>query len=317
MKQLNLNYILSKFFAYAGSPVLKKNSNVYNASCNICREGHSWLKKQRLFFYPQTKTFYCFNCSTGMSALQYISKSSGLSYDEIFAESDNSDFSREIQTESFSKTKKSTPQTLPHDSISLLKNEQVLNYYRNNKFVTQSLEYIKKRRLDKAINRPSNFYISLTDYVHQNRLIIPFLDLKNKITFYQSRSLMNEVPKYLSKLNAEKTLYGINNIDPDFEYIFLFEGPIDAMFVKNGIAVGGLNLTTSQQKQLNQFPFHEKIWILDNPKIDIASREVISNLVLSGQKVFKWNNTHKDFNDWATAEELNFIDPNVILNNIY
>jgi hypothetical protein len=318
MKSLNLNYILSKFYSVAGSPVFRKSAGVYNASCNICREGKNWLKKQRLFFYPKTKTFHCFNCSKTWNAVGYISESTGLSFQEILDESKSYDVSFEIKIDNRDKNLKSKKNpTLPHDSISLLNNDQIVNYYNNNKHVRRALAYIQERRLNTAINKPLNFYISLTDYIHQNRLIIPFLDQNKKIIFYQSRTLKDEIPKYLGKYNSEKSLYGIENIDPSFEYIFLFEGPIDAMFVKNGVAMGGLTLSDFQKKQLSLFPFHEKIWILDNPKIDESAKNAITNLILDKQKVFKWFNEFKDLNEWAVSMKIDSIDPQLILNSLY
>ena len=316
MGALNLNYILTKFFSVAGNPILRKHTGIYNASCNICREGKSWLKKQRLFFYPKTKSFYCFNCNKSWSAMNYIAESTGMSQVEILAECKSQDISFEIKIENKQPRKKETP-TLPHDCISLLNNPQILKFYKNNKIVRKALDYIKERRLDLSINKPLNFYISLTDYYHQNRLIIPFLDQKNKITYYQSRSLNNDLPKYLGKYNCEKSLFGINNIDPNFEYIFLFEGPIDAMFIKNGVAIGGLNMSNFQSQILSSFPFHQKIWILDNPKIDKSAHEAITNLLLKKEKVFKWFNEYKDLNEWAVSEKLSNIDPKIVISSLY
>jgi len=48
---------------------------------------------------------------------------------------------------------------------------------------------IKSRRLDTAINRPDNLYASLTDKVHKNRLVIPFINEKEEIEFYQTRTV--------------------------------------------------------------------------------------------------------------------------------
>ena len=316
MKSLNLNYITSKFFSVAGQPTLCKSSGTYKASCNICREGKSWLKKQRLFFYPKTKTFHCFNCNKSWSAINYIIESTDQSYSDILAESNSYDLAKEIKIE-FKKEKIKTAASLPHDSISLLNNKEIINFYKNNKNVNKAISYIKNRRLDTAINRPLNFYISLTDYIHQNRLIIPFLDQNKKIIFYQSRSLNEEIPKYLGKYNSEKSLFGIDKVDPKLEYIFLFEGPIDSMFIKNGVAIGGLTMSDFQRKQLTMFPFHQKIWILDNPKIDKSSQETITKLLLNKEKVFKWTNNFKDVNDWVVSDELNQIDPEEILKSLY
>ena len=53
---MNLNevipqeYIVEKFYQYAGYPKYKKLTNVYEGGCPICREGKSWNKKRRLYY---------------------------------------------------------------------------------------------------------------------------------------------------------------------------------------------------------------------------------------------------------------------------
>ena len=88
--------------------------------------------------------------------------------------------------------------------------------------------------------------------------------------------------------------------------------------VHNGVAVAGLTLTETQEKQLAQFYFHNKIWVLDNPKMDETAKNNIVKLLERKEKVFKWpDKPYKDFNDWAIAENLNEISYNFILGNLY
>jgi hypothetical protein len=71
----------------------------------------------------------------------------------------------------------------------------------------------------------------------RNRLhgFVDDYDENGKIIFYQTRAIYkkDETPaKYLSKVGGNKSIYGISNIDQNIDYLFMFEGPIDAMFVK-------------------------------------------------------------------------------------
>jgi hypothetical protein len=111
----------------------------------------------------------------------------------------------------------------------------------------------------------------------------------------------------------------MDRVDPTFPYIFIFEGPIDAMFVKNGVSSAGLSLTEAQKQQLLEFPFHEKIWVLDNPRFDDAASKKIKELILDRQKVFKWPSSmsYKDFNEMAMFEEIDSIEPKTIIDNLY
>ncbi len=318
MNQIPSNYLLEKFYTYAGAPSYNKFTKVYCGSCPVCREGKSWLKKKRLFFYPTTNSFYCFNCTKSWNSYTWLYAVTGMTKDEIHAEVRSGDSSRDISQE-INKKKTFTRQqmVLPHDSINLNELQQRL-YYGSNKYVKAALEYIEKRKLNTAINKNPAYYISLTDNFHANRLCIPYYDTDKKIVFYQTRSLDGTEPRYLNKIGCDKTLFGIDRIDPSLDYIFLFEGPIDAMMVKNGIAVAGLTLTESQEKQLAQFPFHQKIWVLDNPKMDKTASDSTKKITLDGEKVFRWlDKPYKDFNEWAVAENLNEIDYNIIIENLY
>jgi hypothetical protein len=311
------SFILNKFYTYSHNPTYKKFDGVYNAGCPICKEGKSLGKKKRLFFYPKTKSFYCFNCSKSWNAINWISEVSNSDIDEIKQEIiENSDSSEVLFNKTTSDLKRK-PQHLPFDSINLSDNNQ-LSFYNNNQQVKKCLSYVKERKLDIAINKCKNYYFSISDFVHKNRLCLPFYDEK-EIVFYQTRCLDDSNPKYLGKSGAEKSVFNISNIDSDLEYIFLTEGPIDSMFIKNGVGIAGLNITALQKKQLSRYPFHKRIWILDNPRIDDSSMKKTQELLEMKETVYFWSldNKYKDLNEWCVKDDINQIDYNIIINNLY
>ena len=316
MMELSDSYILNALYTFAGSPTLNKYDGTYNCGCPICHEGKNWGKKKRLFYYPSTKSFYCFNCSESWTAKRWIHLVTGQSYAEMLAEDSEKEFSKDIL--SGPTIKKATLPSLPYDSVNLTDSIQQY-YYRNNRWACKGLECIQNRRLDTAINSCNTFYMSFTDKFHKNRLIIPFKDSCGKIVFYQTRSLDGSDPRYLGKVGHDKTVFGIDRIDPEFEYIFIFEGPIDSMFVKNGVALAGLTMSDIQRQQLAEFPFHKKIWILDNISVvkDEETKDKVLKLLNSSEMVYKWNNSYKDMNDWAIDKGLDEIDYQLIINNLY
>jgi hypothetical protein len=172
-------------------------------------------------------------------------------------------------------------------------------------------------------------WLSLSDFVHKNRLVLPFYDLDNTIAFYQSRVVISteKLPKYLSKTGSQKTLFNINRIDPDIDHIFIFEGPIDACFVKNGVAVAGIqensdsSMNSKQKSQLQKFPLHSKVWVLDSQWQDRASNIKTKNLIEQGEAVFIWPEEYgkrfKDTNDMAVGLGINEIPYKFILDNTY
>jgi len=309
-------YVIQKLFSYAHDPTFHAYSKQYNAGCPVCKEGKHLGRKKRLYYYTKTNTFFCFNCNKGWSAYMWLKDACKLSYKEIQDDIITGNYRVDISNK-IPLIEKNITQLLPFDSINLSDSSQT-SYYQNDVYVKKALDLLKDRRLNTAVNRPSTFYISIKDYIHKNRLCIPFYSLNGDVSFYQTRSLDNTFPKYLNKLNSEKSLYGINKISTKFDYIFIFEGPIDAMFVENGVAVTGLNITDKQEAELNAFPFHKKIWVLDNQNIDQAAKEKTEKLLSNNSSVFIWpNNINcKDFNELAILLKQDSISHKFILNHV-
>lgn len=309
-------YIIQKLFSFAYNPTFHKSSGQYNAGCPICKEGKSNGRKKRLYFYIKSNSFYCFNCNKSWSALSWLKEAGRLTAKDIQHEITNGNYRVDLTERIFSVKTETFNQSLPYDSINLDDKTQLQSYISNNS-VSQAVKLIKDRRLNTAINRPKSFYLSTKDFTHKNRLCIPFYDKSHNITFYQTRSLDESSPKYLSKLNADKSLYGINSVDLSVDYIFIFEGPIDSMFVKNGVAATGLRLTQKQKNELDQFTFHKKIWVLDNQNVDAAAKQKTEELLNNNTSVFIWpkNIKCKDFNELAILLNQDSISHKFILNN--
>jgi hypothetical protein len=311
------SFLLKKFYTYSYSPTYKKTDGVYNAGCPVCKEGTSFGKKKRLFFYPKTQTFYCFNCSKSWGGLFWVSEVSNTSINDIKQEILSDSNSDEILFKNPSNFLCKKKQDLPFDSINLSDSSQ-LDYFNNNEHIKRCISYIEERKLNTAINKCENYFTSFKDFTHKNRLCIPFYEGK-KILFYQTRCLEGKFPKYLSKSGGEKSVFNINNVDEDLGYIFITEGPLDSMFIKNGVSIAGLNITELQQKQLCKFPFHKKIWILDNPYVDETAKNKIQELLLKKQHVYMWplGNKNKDFNEWCINDNTNEINYKDIINSLY
>tara|TARA_R110002051_G_scaffold38288_1_gene81623 strand:- start:260 stop:640 length:381 start_codon:yes stop_codon:yes gene_type:complete len=109
--------------------------------------------------------------------------------------------------------------------------------------------------------------------------------------------------------------------------LFIFEGPIDAFFIKNGVAIAGINENSSnnftdiQKQQLLPFKFHTKIWLLDSQWLDKPSHKKTSSLIDNGENVFIWpesyGNKFKDFNDMCIALKIDEIPINFVLDNTF
>jgi hypothetical protein len=316
--ELPESLIVQYFYQYSGYPEYNKSSRTYQACCPICREGKSWGKKKRLFFIPENSQIFCHNCQRNWTPFSWIEEVSGKSYYEIILEVEDNYSNINLDEKSKNPIKKNN--ILPYNSINLFDNNELL-YYKNNKTINDALNFIKNRRLNTAINK-TDLFISLKDFTYKNRICIPFKDLNSKIIFYQCRSLYktdeSSGRKYISKLNEDKSVFNIDKVDIEYPYIFLFEGPIDSMFVKNGVGIAGLTLTETQNNQLSKFLFHKKIWVLDNQRNDEASNKKTKELIKKGESVFIWPkelSKYKDLNELCIDLKKDQIKPEFFIKN--
>lgn len=311
-------YIIHKFYQYAGYPKYKKSTNVYEGGCGICKEGNSWGRKRRLYFLVKENVICCHNCGWYGSPIDWVREVTGMSWREIYQETEDYDMLPDQQNDQSERTFE-TPD-LPQDCINMFDSHQ-LRYYGDNQIVKRCLDMIASRRLDTAVNKPKALYLSLTDKTHKNRLIIPFYNVDGKVSHYQTRKLLaDNTPKYLSKTNNEKTLFNVDRLnDPD--HIFIFEGPVDSFFVRDSVAVAGiqdngnLSLTSSQHKQLDRFILSKRVWVLDN---DATGRSKSEKLLQRGESVFIWPrelSQFKDMNDLCIHTNRDEISRGFILKN--
>lgn len=317
-------YVTQKFFMYGGRAKYIKQKDAYNSACPVCREGKSWTKKRRLYYFPKENFLLCFNCNQSWQPDNWVKRVSGMSWQQIKEELEAGHFNSidAILKTSNTPLKNTNTEILPYDSINLLDAQQ-LDYYRKDKIVREALNFIDRRRLNSAINRPSKLFISLKDFVHKNRLIIPYEDPDHQIRFYQSRALFpkdEEMAKYLGKFNAEKTIFGLNNVKSEPNTLLFFEGAIDSMFVTNGLGMSGIRLTEHQHKLLAKYMFWDKIWVLDNDTKNPDVKKQYLELITEGAKIFIWPKKFaqfKDVNEVCCKLKLDKINPEFFIRNAY
>ena len=241
--ELNQEFLLETFYSYCKRPLHKKYQNVFNAECPVCKEGKSTGRSRRLFYFPLKNYLYCHNCSKSWKPFEWVKEVTSLTIPEILKRNKlkaEGGIQLDIKTV-LEPTKEVVIEDLPTESIDLTDSSQI-SFYEADVFVNLALECCIKRRLFTAVNTCNKFFISLNDKVHKNRLVIPFYR-DHKIACYQTRALTDkQFPKYLTKF-GEKEVFGIDNIKSEIPYIFIFEGPIDSMFVQNGIATAALTAT--------------------------------------------------------------------------
>jgi hypothetical protein len=263
---------------------------------------------------------FCHNCGWSSKPYKWIRELSGLTHKEIEDEIKSGDF----DYQDLFKILEEKPQevgkkhTLPINCINLFDPLQRA-HHAGNKIVEGVYAYLSKRRLETAVNKPDALYVSLDDFIHKNRLVIPFKDSRGDIVFYQSRKVFDwdDIDHYISKKNGDKNLFGIDKISAEYDMIPIFEGPIDSFFVKNSLALGGITeksdsiMTFAQQQEMDTLSFYDVVYVLDSQWIDKTARDKTAILLKMGHKVFIWpeklGKRFKDFNEMCIHLQLNEI----------
>ena len=331
VKELPTEYVTRKFYSLGNNPTYHKGNGSYNCGCPICHEGKSWGKKHRCWWLPDQNLIYCFNCGKGYTPYSWIKEAGNLSFQDIKREVLGGEYNivnlDKTDEELIQEEKDDDILGIPYDSVNLL---EFLDGS-SDSVIHKAVKYLKSRRLDTAVNCPDKLYLSHKDYTHGDRIIFPFFDAYGKIPFFQSRAFggtdneIMENVRYLSKVGAEKSVFNLDKVRGDISDIFVFEGPIDACFVINGVAVAGVSkgdskdLTNLQRQQLSAFSLtHRIVWCLDNQHKDETSREKTDKLLQQGECVFIWPEDvdYKDFNEWCISEGKDEIPIEVIQKNV-
>ena len=81
---------------------------------------------------------------------------------------------------------------------------------------------------------------------NDRRLVIPFHDKQGNLTGFQGRALGDSKIRYITikLMDDVPRLFGLNKIDEN-EKVYVFEGPIDSMFIPNSIAVASSSLESA------------------------------------------------------------------------
>lgn len=289
--------------------------------CPFCGDSKKSLKKMRGYFYKNLKNPYykCFNgdCEISYSAFMFVAKLENKSIQEIMKEFYLTLNPSKLKRVMIHNDEKPILQEKQKQKIEL---DYIPSNWHNINNHTSALEYLNNRKFFNAPNLPKNWNLYFN--IWNNRIVFPWLR-NNKLIYYQERTIQNEEPKYLFPPSSEKEIFNLDNIDSSFPFIFYTEGMMDSIYIKNGIAIGGITLTEYQKDILHTYtPTAEIIFFSQNYWKDEATRKKIFKLYKSHPqlKLIKWsrNNPYKDINDEIikTNDINKYYDINYLKNNL-
>ena len=127
----------------------------------------------------------------------------------------------------------------------------------------------------------------------EGRIVIPFLDRKNKIVAIQGRSLNNDGIRYITiKTHDDASrIYGLHRLTKTYQRIYTVEGPFDSLFLPNCVALAGSDIPAG-------FPVDKTIIVYDNERRKADTVAKMEKAIAKGYRVCIWPDTitEKDIN---------------------
>lgn len=236
------------------------NPKTYNFRCPICGDSQKHKHKARGFFFEKNDggfLYHCHNCNITLGLDKFLERIDHRIYKEYILEKfgDRKGVNHDRKGVNHDKTdvelfadKMKKPKFIKSTALSSIKKISQLAYNHPAKLYVQNrkipnpyhakLFYAPKFK--KWVNTiiPDQFEDIKND---EPRLIIPFLDENKNLFGFQGRSFDPKAQLRYITIMIDKSKSKVFNLDTcdRSKTHYIFEGPIDAMFVGNSMAMAG------------------------------------------------------------------------------
>lgn len=300
----------------------RKKQDSYNFRCPICGDSKKNKYKARGWVYPKDNKllFHCFNCDVTLSFPKLLKAVDPVLHDEFNREKivseaegkkDHEEFVEKMKKPKFvsdtalKNLSKISQLNADHPAKKYIISRKIPNFYHSQLFFAPKFAHWVNTIV------PDKF--DLTKTKDGARIIIPFIDEDKKLFGFQGRALdPKDSIRYITiMLNEQPKVYGMNNVDRT-DRIYITEGPIDSMFLRNGIAMAGGDFIND----LNALGLDkDKVTIVyDNEPRNKDTIKRIEKSIDHGYSVCIWPDylPYKDINEMILAG----LDQNNIMNLI-
>jgi hypothetical protein len=305
MSYIDLNYInlispqLEKFS--------KKKDYLYNFRCPYCGDSQKNRNRCRGFFYrvKSEMLFKCHNCGQGRTLANFLKDNNVNLYDQYVLERFKNGLTGKgtvVKTPEIDfKTK--TFNTNKSDLISieeLNRTHPARKYLESRQIPQEKLKeifYVEKYKTWVNKQKPT----FKTTNVDHPRIIIPLVH-NDKWFGFQGRSLNpRSTLRYITTILDESIpkIYNIDKVDYT-KKVYVTEGPIDSMFLKNSVAMVGADFDHSFFISKSDTKF---VFVYDNEPRNKEIVERMQKVIDMNCDIVIWPKTitQKDVNDMVTA----------------
>ena len=276
----HMNYLDLKYTRLVSSylPGWKEVSQTLSRfRCPFCGDSNKSQTKTRGYFYEidGSANFKCHNCGASMGLYSFLKEvAPTLAREYTFEKFRNTSPVKENPLEKFIE-KPSFPDKGLLDkcpTIASLDDDHKARAYIKGRLIPEKfwsdLYYCKDIR-DIANQLPE---YKERELPKNDAIIIPFYNEERRLVYLQARFFGDVSVRYLTLIidSSAKKLWGLDRVDWN-KKVYVCEGPFDAMFVENCIAVAGASIM-SEIKYLREHAKHDLVLIFDkdyqtNPEV--------------------------------------------------
>jgi hypothetical protein len=288
--------------------VKKDTGSSFSAQCRcpICGDSQKSERKARGGFYTISGkvNYKCFNCGASQSTSKFLEWFDFNVYQEyrleVFGKSSN-------ETPQFVKVQKPSepeyePLTILSDLVKIkdLSNDAPAKKYLIDRDIPKyahNILYYAPKFYEWTLGHTDKFKGMPNDHP---RIVIPWFDENNNLFAYQARAINKHPTKYYSIVLNKKPprVYGLDRVNWD-NPIHVVEGPVDSLFLRNGVAVGTSALYNFQTEK------QECIYIPDNENRNTEILKIYDKLIKMNKTIVIPPNAweYKDINEAVSAGE--------------
>lgn len=287
-----------------------------NFRCPHCGDSARNKSLTRGWFYEfdNQLRYGCFNCNYNLPIGIYLKDNFPEYYREWLRNRRGETKEDDLREKELFSIKAPEIKKLPYcERLDLLSDEHPAKKYMLNRMIPSDKMHLFYFTMEwkKVANHIVKTYDD--DSEKEPRIVIPIFNKENKMEAIQGRALRKNEIRYITIKSHEHAnkIFGCERVDNSSDPVFVFEGPIDSVFIKNGIAMAG------GQVDINVVPFRDRrVWVLDNENRNPDTMHRYEKLIEQGESVVLWDKSRwesKDINDMIVKENANIAEINEYL----
>ena len=298
----------------------QKSTRLFNVSCHLCGDSKTHSTKARGYFYARGDqlNYRCFNCNASTTFAKIL-------------QDINEDLYKEYLLEKFQSKRIVIPKPIPVLKFGSFTKKTI---YENCIWCNEleethfCVEYLKHRKIPASCYSLLGYAEDFSKFAQEvipnlnktvfaePRLIIPFYNEYNELLGISGRALNASKLRYVHlKVNEHnKLIYGIERLKKK-ERIYIVEGQLDSLFLKNCLAAGNADLVSVA----TDLTLDNVVMIWDNENRNSNIVRNMENALKKNYSIVIWNDSwkYKDINEAIIAgENINSL-MTTIENNIY